>query len=272
MIYREITPPASLVRYVRCLWRLTAPRGASGPEPVLPDGCMEIVLNAADQFVRHENDDRTSARQPLALLSGQLSRATRLQATGGIDLWGIRLQPWASNAFFPGTAASLRDQYVALDCVAPRLCETLLEAIATLAPARAERAVFSALERHLGGSAFDLRPAAGLVRLAGTSTRPLSVRTLAATSGLSARRVQMIFRDDVGLTPKQLLRINRLQHVLALAQSADRPAWARIAVQAGYFDQAHLNHDARAIAGATPLQLLRLPGELTHAFLGSEPG
>jgi transcriptional regulator GlxA family with amidase domain len=42
---------------------------------------------------------------------------------------------------------------------------------------------------------------AGLVHLAGTSTQAMSVRALAAMSGLSARRVQMIFRDDVGLSP-----------------------------------------------------------------------
>jgi AraC-like DNA-binding protein len=269
MIYREIAPPLSLARYVRCLWRLTAPRGAGVAEPVLPDGCMEIVVNVADPFVRHEADG-TVARQPLVLLSGQLSRATQLQATGRIDLWGIRLQPWASSTILPGTAASLRDQYVALDCLAPGLGDALLEAIGTLAPARAEHAVFSSIERHIGAAQHELRAVAGLVRLAGSSAQPLSVRALAAMSGLSARRVQMIFRDDVGLSPKQLLRINRLHRVLALAQSPNPPSWAQIAVQTGYFDQAHLIRDARAIAGATPLQLLRMPSELTHAFLGSE--
>jgi AraC-like DNA-binding protein len=269
MIYREIAPPVSLGRYVRCLWRLTAPQGAGLPEPVLPDGCMEIVVNVADRFVRHEADG-TSASQPLVLLSGQLSRAAQLQATGRIDLWGIRLQPWASSAVFPGAAASLRDQYVALDHLAPRLCHALLEAVGTLTPARAEREVFTLIERHIGPADFGLHTVAGLVRLAGISTHPMSVRSLAAMSGLSARRVQMIFRDDVGLSPKQLLRINRLQRVLALAQSVDPPSWAQIAVQTGYFDQAHLLRDAREIAGATPLQLLRMPGELTHAFLGAE--
>jgi AraC-like DNA-binding protein len=230
---------------------------------------MEIVVNVADRFVRHEADG-TSASQPLVLLSGQLSRAAQLQATGRIDLWGIRLQPWASSAVFPGTAASLRDQYVALEHLAPRLGDALVEAIGTLPPARAEREVFRLVEQHVGPTDFGLHTTAGLVHLAGTSAHPMSVRTLAAMSGFSARRVQMIFRDDVGLSPKQLLRINRLQRVLALAQTINPPSWAQIAARTGYFDQAHLIRDARAIVGATPLQLLRMPGELTHAFLGSE--
>jgi transcriptional regulator GlxA family with amidase domain len=145
-----------------------------------------------------------------------------------------------------------------------------MAAVGMRAPANAERAVFSLIERRVGRAKFSGRAAAGLVRLAGASARPSSVRVLAAMSGLSARRVQMIFRDDVGLSPKQLLRINRLHRALALAQSHHPPSWARIATEAGYFDQAHLLHDARAIAGATPLQLLRTPSELTHAFLGTD--
>ena len=269
MVYREVAPPASLARYVRCLWRLTAPQGTGLPEPVLPDGCTEIVVNVADHFVRHEADG-TSAAQPLVLLSGQLSRAAQLQPTGRIDLWGIRLQPWASSAVFPGTATPLRDRYVALDHLAPRLGDALVEAVGTLPPARAERELFTLVERQIGRADFGLRTAAGLVHLAERATHAMSVRALAATSGLSARRVQMIFRDDVGLSPKQLLRINRLQRVLALAQTVDPPSWAQIAVQTGYFDQAHLIRDARALAGATPLQLLRMPSQLTHAFLGAE--
>lgn len=268
MHYREIAPPPSLAGYVRCLWRMSAPSGGDVAEPVLPDGCMELVVNLADPFVRHEADG-TSARQPLVLLSGQLSRATRLQATGRLDLVGIRLQPWAGGALFPGTATPLRDQYVALADLAPRLGDALVEAAGTPVPGGAERAVFSLIERHVGHAKAGRRAAAGLVRMAGTAARVPSVRELAAASGLSVRRVQMIFRDDVGLSPKQLLRINRLQRVLALAQRDDRPSWARIAAEAGYFDQAHLLHDARAIAGATPLQLLRMPSELTHAFLGA---
>ena len=46
--------------------------------------------------------------------------------------------------------------------------------------------------------------------------------------------------------------------------------WATIAARSGYYDQAHLAHEARAIAGTAPSELLVASGGLTEIFLASE--
>jgi AraC-like DNA-binding protein len=71
-----------------------------------------------------------------------------------------------------------------------------------------------------------------LTSLSTQSREPLTTRALAAHAGLSARRVQSIFRDDVGLSPKQLLRISRLQRALALRRGNDTLSWSSIAGRA----------------------------------------
>ena len=103
-----------------------------------------------------------------------------------------------------------------------------------------------------------------LMALIGARNEELTVRGLARHAGLSARRVEMLFRDDVGLSPKQTLRISRFQRALALRRAGPSLTWGAIAVRAGYHDQAHLIHDSRDITGCTPGALF---GELTAAFL-----
>jgi transcriptional regulator GlxA family with amidase domain len=99
-----------------------------------------------------------------------------------------------------------------------------------------------------------------------------SVRGLAKELGLGARRVDAMFRDHVGLSPKQLLRIFRFQRALGLRRTLPSVSWATIALRAGYYDQAHLVRDARAIAGAAPTALLLHPGGggLTEIFLAKD--
>jgi len=99
-----------------------------------------------------------------------------------------------------------------------------------------------------------------------------TVRAVARETGLGVRRVQQLFRDDVGLSPKQLHGIVRFQRALTLGRAYSRLTWSAIASRAGYYDQAHLIHESRAIAGCTPVELLGRdrPHALTEAFLARE--
>jgi AraC-like DNA-binding protein len=71
--------------------------------------------------------------------------------------------------------------------------------------------------------------------------------------GLSERQLRRRFVDAVGYGPKTLARILRFQRFLALAGSGED--LARLALAAGYADQAHLTRETRRLAGRTPLEL-----------------
>jgi AraC-like DNA-binding protein len=58
----------------------------------------------------------------------------------------------------------------------------------------------------------------------------------------------------VGLRPKLLLRILRLQKAVELAESR-RATQAHIALGAGYADESHMVREFRALAGVTPREL-----------------
>ena len=66
------------------------------------------------------------------------------------------------------------------------------------------------------------------------------------------------FKRMVGLTPKELACVYRLQHVLETIDPTQPVDWAQIAQQCGYYDQAHLNNDFMARLGQNPTDYLRL--------------
>ncbi|NUP51976.1 MAG: AraC family transcriptional regulator [Catenulispora sp.] len=66
---------------------------------------------------------------------------------------------------------------------------------------------------------------------------------------VSERRLRDLFTSQVGLSPKRFARIERVRRVLAGAETGD---WARLASDAGYYDQSHMTADFRALVGASP--------------------
>jgi AraC-like DNA-binding protein len=103
-------------------------------------------------------------------------------------------------------------------------------------------------------------------RLVGAAMRELAPESgpaprlgvVADRLGISERHLRTVFAREVGLSPKHFARIARLRRVLALA---GRREWARVAGEAGFFDQAHLITDFRALMGISPGAYLagRLP-------------
>ncbi len=81
------------------------------------------------------------------------------------------------------------------------------------------------------------------------------VEDLADAVLLSPRQLRSLMVAELGLSPKQLLRLFRFDGVIArLAQGED--SLAEIAAAVGYADQSHLTREFRQMAGCSPTQWL----------------
>lgn len=82
-----------------------------------------------------------------------------------------------------------------------------------------------------------------------------SVGELARDLGWSRRHLTERFTREVGVAPKTYARVVRFDRARELIATAGGRSLARVALDAGYYDQAHLNRDFRELAGAPPTQL-----------------
>ena len=74
--------------------------------------------------------------------------------------------------------------------------------------------------------------------------------------GLGERQLRRRFERAVGYGPATLVRIQRFQHFLALAEQQPGAALSRLAAEAGYADQAHLTRECGRLSGLAPAALL----------------
>jgi AraC-like DNA-binding protein len=98
-------------------------------------------------------------------------------------------------------------------------------------------------------------------RLVATDGR-VPVRELIGELGWSDRRLLRAFRRHVGVPPTTLGRILRFRRAVARLEADGLTALAEVALDCGYYDQAHFNRDFRAFAGGPPSEYVRrlLPG------------
>jgi AraC-like DNA-binding protein len=83
------------------------------------------------------------------------------------------------------------------------------------------------------------------------------VDELARGHGLSTRGLQRLFRRHVGVGPKWVLRRYRMHEAAERIGAGERLDYAELALELGYFDQAHFNRDFRALLGTSPSEYAR---------------
>ena len=78
------------------------------------------------------------------------------------------------------------------------------------------------------------------------------VDALAAATGMSVRRLQRLFAEYIGISPKWVLRRYRLHEITERLNAGTPIDWAGCAADLGYADQAHLSRDFTDLFGEPP--------------------
>lgn len=271
MRYDEILPAPPLARYIKCFWILESPASDSpGPQRILPDGSMEVVFNLADPFRRY-NDDGSTQRQPLVLLIGQMRRYMLIEPTGTVRLLGVRFWPGGAYPFITLPQHELADNALNLDAVwggiVPEIesrmrdARTVPELVALIE---------SVLLARLGRFRAHDEAVFAAVALISRNGGLLSIETLADELGMSLRQLDRRFNSWVGLPPKALCRIVRLNRLLKMVErTGNGPEWVRLALECGYYDQSHFIKEFRTFAGKEPTSYFSEANVMSEHFTGS---
>jgi AraC-like DNA-binding protein len=254
--YVEHAPPPSLAPFVECFWTrggaeeggAAARGGASGPALVLPDGCVDVIVDLSG-----------SGR---AFVVGPMTKPLVVERADDHDFVAVRLRPGAAPAFFAAALEEWRDLQVEL-ADAWREGGRLVELVGDAADPVARRIAFAReLARRLASAperASAATRAVALARAVRESEPETSVAALAAALGFTRQHLARLLKESAGLAPKTLQRIVRMQRALDLLQREPARGLARIALDAGYADQSHFTSEVKALTGRTPNQWREAP-------------
>jgi AraC-like DNA-binding protein len=244
----SIWRPPRFAGLVSHLWHCDGPL-VDRRERVLPNGRFELVLALGDRH--HRVDDARTSPLPAASFGGMRTRPLVLDHPGRCDTLGIVLTPAGAYGLLArplcetdGATLDARDLIRETDVLASRCAEggTPADRFAVVARWLANR--------FARGKAPDPAIAwmAAQIERGGSELR---VGALRKETGLSKARLIGRFREQIGAPPKLYARLVRFRHVLdALARPDVR--LTDVALDAGYYDQAHMTTEFRELAGITP--------------------
>ena len=230
-------------------YRETLPVGETVTERVLPDGAVRLMFDFAD----------SPSNGPSVRVAGASTSPTVLRLSGRLDGLSVALHPGATAAVLGLPAGEIESQALPLQALWGTEVSTLAAQMAEATSDAARAALLmAALQRRLAtGASLHQQRAHHAARLvAGTQGR-LSLRQAAAAVNVGERRLQQLFFEHVGLSFRAWARLSRLHACLRLIRQQAAPAWAEVAVDAGFYDQAHLANEFRALCGLSPTLFLQ---------------
>jgi AraC-like DNA-binding protein len=232
---------------------------------VLPNGEVNLMFHLGPAQRAVESDGRPLSRVLSEGFLAGLQQRPYTIASEHSDTYVVaaRIRPECVAALFPSAtpselvgrveaASDLLGRVVADElCGRMRAAPDLGRALDLLEHWLLQRARPDRLPRALTRAATArIASASGNVR----------VSTLSRELGISPRRMNELFQNEVGVQAKRVARIARFRATLGCLH-AERRELARVAQEAGYYDQSHLYRDFRELALLTPSDYLAALGD-----------
>lgn len=261
--FHLIKPVPALAPYVRHYWILQDDAISPVTERTLPIGCMQLVFHKGKQlFLSNE-----SKLQPQSFICGQGIGFSDVQSTGKIEMIAVVFQPYTAKVFLRIPGYLFHGQTVAtnevedtelsdlskqvLDAANHDVCIHLIEEFL--------------LHRLYSFTDYNLKRMP-LVFRAINDASCVSVARLSEMACLSTKQFGRVFADYVGATPKEFIRIVRMQRALSMLQQETTLSFAQVAYTCGFADQSHMIKEFKLFSGYTPAEFLAICAPYSDYF------
>src|SRR5262252_3770282 len=238
MPHLHVIPAPPLSRFVELLWYYEEPPKPHAKERLMPDGCVSFIINLGEDETRLYDPDDVSKMTKFSpcSLSGPQTRCFVIDTDEQTCVVGASFRAGGAVPFLGLPSDELHNQHLNLeDLWGPRARELRERMLAAPSP----RAKLCELELALIERAAGMFYAQPVVEYAVQNfiAQPATVKIaeVSGKTGFSTRRFQKVL------------------HRITSGKPVD---WSGVALDGGYFDQAHFIHDFRAFSGINPSKYL----------------
>ncbi|BBO79652.1 hypothetical protein DSCO28_02180 [Desulfosarcina ovata subsp. sediminis] len=243
--------------YIQCYWTIKCfDKELNAIHYTTLDAGLELIFNLSDP-VECIVDNSSPVTIAGDFMVGSLARQIQIKPTGFISLFAVRFTSEGLYPFFSMPPVDLSDFCVEIEEVWELNGFGLSKKIhgTNRKSERLIKTFEGFFERRINNfktHSSNVEKAVAIIR---SHKGQIPVEKLAKRLHISTRHLERKFTERIGISPKQLCRIFRIKNVLFNLKGAECD-WASLAVENGYFDQAHFIHEFRFFTGQSPISYL----------------
>lgn len=260
VIYKIIQPSLHLRPFVKnyMLFHFVSDKNDTIPAKPFPANTEHCLVFYLDGLVTAVNPKETKAAvyPKIAINGSQLSRFD-FHISHRFLLLSIQFQAGVLSKFLRLPLIDFTDVRIDAEAV---LGSSVLQVHEEMANATSFEMIITLIEAYLWkrieSLPMDFYPMDGVMRIASENPAGLSIVKMASDSCLSISQFERRFVQQMGITPKLFVRINRFSKAYKMKEQHPSTDWLTIALETGYHDYQHLVKDFKQFAYATPYSLL----------------
>lgn len=250
--FRLIAPSPLLAPYVRHYWLLKAVGDGDSLARTVPTGMTNLMFHRGNRMFSVQEGVYHSR----AFVNGHDRTFADLRYEGQVNMISVVFHPAGLRAFFPLPVDRLAGLRLTAGDLEDREFARLEQ---SLASTESDDACILLIEQFLLKrltqlAAHNLKRIEASIRLINTGSA--DVTSLADTACLSTKQFNRVFAEYVGSNPKEFMRTIRFQRALHLLANRPQTPLTALAYECGYYDQAHMIKEFKALSGYTPGEYL----------------
>ena len=267
MGYLSIKPEFPLGLFVNSVWSAEYGPVANGTEWVLPSSSTSVLINVSHgkAAVYDKTGAGTLAEVDGAFVIGPLTQAHVIAPVAGEIVCGFEFKLGCARALLGDALQEPGTPIHDLDATGVKWHQEDLDALREAdTPMRRIEVLCAHLNRLLNFE-HTLSPTLSAALQSINADHRTRIKDLADSLGTTSRRLQTLFVQELGTTPKKYARSQRFKWLVQDIRRAPGDIdWSTLAHIGGFSDQSHLVHECQAVVGVSPVVLSRQVQQSQH--------
>lgn len=231
-------PSEPLKHFVKHYWVVSWDLEGQSPylQDVVPNPCVNMVMEA------HRSG-----------IYGVASRMYTKHIEGKGQVFGVKFRPGGFYPFIKSPLSKLTDQSLAVESVfGVEAGEYEQRLKSDTAPANMIELTEALLLQHLPRQDETVTLINQIIERIHEDCELTKVEKLCDMFNLNKRKLQRLFNQYVGISPKWVIKLYRLQNAAEAIDTSSHHDPLKLSTDLGYYDQSHFIKDFKSIIGKTP--------------------